>query len=100
QHFGIRLELTNEEQKLHIGYLSGLAWSPLISHHLSYCDIILAAFGNTCVKDYSMVAYNEDSLGYFGILTLLQQQAPKLLLLTEFGGREGDIRLEVAKKMR
>lgn len=97
---GIRLELTNDAKKLKIGYLSGLAWSPLIAHHLGHCDLMLAAFGNTNSSDYSKLGYNEDSLGYYGISTLLEELAPRLMLLTEFGGREGDIRIEVVKKMR
>lgn len=99
-NLGIRLELSDENKKVKIGYLSGLAWSPLLGHHLGYCDLLLAAFGNTCSTDYSRLGYNEDSLGYFGIATLLEELGPRLLLLTEFGGREGDIRLAVTKKMR
>lgn len=97
---GIRLELSKEMKKLKIGYLSGLAWSPLLAHHLGHCDIMLAAFGNTNSSDYSKMGYNEDSLGYFGVSTLLEELAPRLMLLTEFGGREGDIRIEVVKKIR
>ncbi len=99
-NLGIRLELSNENKKMKIGYLSGLAWSPLLVHHLGYCDLVLAAFGNTTSNDYSRLGYNEDSLGYFGTASLLEELAPRLMLLTEFSGREGDIRLEVIKKMR
>jgi hypothetical protein len=99
-NFGVRLELTSETKKLKVGYLSGLAWSPLLVHHLGHCDLLLASFGNTCSNDYSKLEYNDDSLGYFGIATLLEELAPRLLLITEFAGREGDIRLEVTKKMR
>lgn len=97
---GIRLELTNDERKLKLGYLSGLAWSPLLAHHLGHCDLLLTAFGNTNPNDYSKLGYNEDSLGYFGTSTLLEELAPRLMLLTEFGGREGDVRIEVVKKIR
>lgn len=97
---GIRLELTNDVKRLKIGYLSGLAWSPLLAHHSGYCDIVMAAFGNTTASDYSKSGYNDDSLGYYGISTLLEELSPRLMLLTEFGGREGDIRIEVVKKMR
>lgn len=99
-NLGIRLELTNDVKKLKIGYLSGLTWSPLIAHHLGHCDLMLAAFGNTNAGDYSKLGYNEDSLGYYGVSTLFEELAPRLMLLTEFGGREGDIRIEVVKRMR
>ncbi|MBA3237128.1 MAG: hypothetical protein H0T62_02105 [Parachlamydiaceae bacterium] len=97
---GIRFELANETQELKVGYLSGLAWSPLLIHHLGYCDLLLAGFGNTNYNDYSRLEFTEDSLGYSGCSTVLEELAPKLLLLTEFAGREGDIRIEVIKKMR
>jgi len=99
-NFGIRLELANETKQLKIGYLSGLAWSPLLAHHLGHCDLLLAAFGNTSPTDYSRLGYNDESLGFSGMATLLEELAPRLLLLTEFGGREGDIRIEVTKKLR
>lgn len=66
-NLGIRFELTNESKKLKIGYLSGLIWSPLLLHHLGYCDLLLTGFGNTSSSDYSRIGYNEDSLGYFGL---------------------------------
>ncbi len=101
-NLGIRLELSNESKskKMKIGYVSGLAWSPLLVHHLGYCDLLVAAFGNTSSNDYSRIGYNEDSLGYHGSASLFEELAPRLMLLTEFSGREGDIRLEVIKKMR
>lgn len=99
-NLGIRLELSNETIELKVGYLSGLAWSPLLVHHLGYCDLLLAAFGNTHSNDYSRLEYTEDSLGYSGSATLLEELAPKLLLLTEFAGREGDIRIDTIKMMR
>lgn len=99
---GIRLELENQDNSttLHVGYISGMGWSPLIAHHLGQCDILLAGFGNTNMKDYSKLAYIENCLGYYGCHSLMKEVCPKLLLLTEFGGREGDIRLEVIKKIR
>lgn len=99
-NLGIRLELANDVKKLKVGYLSGLAWSPLLAHHLGHCDLMLTAFGNTNSSDYSKLGYNEDCLGYYGVYTILEELAPRLMLLTEFGGREGDIRIEVVKKMR
>lgn len=99
-NLGIRFELTSDHKKLKLGYLSGIAWSPLLAHHLGHCDIILAGFGNTNSNDYLKLGYNEDCLGYYGTSTLFEELAPKVMLLSEFGGREGDIRIEVVKKMR
>ncbi|MBA2727030.1 MAG: hypothetical protein H0U49_02515 [Parachlamydiaceae bacterium] len=97
---GIRLELSNAIDHVRIGYLSKMGWSPLIAHHLSQCDLLLAGFGNTTPRDYSKLGYNENFLGYYGCYSLLEEVTPKLMLLTEFNGREGDLRLEVIRKMR
>lgn len=103
---GIRLDLSRNDERsqdrpsVRFGYLSGTGWSPLLSHHLGHCDVVLAGFGNTNPNDYTKLGYNEDSLGYHGTFTLLEEVSPKLFLNTEYGGREGDIRIEVLKKIR
>lgn len=97
---GIKLQLSKDEETVHLGYISGMGWSPLIAHHLSQCDVLIASFGNTNLKDYSKLGYNDDSLGFHGCYSLLEEVAPKLMLLTEFAGRDGDIRIEVTKKIR
>lgn len=104
---GIRLELKHAdqdknslEQPFQLGYISGMKWTPLIAHYLGRCDLLLASFGNTCHSDYSKLSYNENCLGYHGTYSLLEEVTPRLLLLTEFSGREGDIRLEATKKLR
>jgi tetratricopeptide (TPR) repeat protein len=100
---GIRLDLSSSipgRQSIRIGYISGMGWSPMMAHHLGNCNLVLAAFGNTSPTDYSRHGYNEDSLGYNGSCSLLEEVAPSLMLLTEFSGREGDLRIEVIKKIR
>ncbi len=103
---GIRLDLSpanstdRSSDSVRIGYVSGTSWSPLLAHHLGYCDILITGFGTTNPSDYGKLNYNETSLGYFGTYTLLEEVKPKLLLCAEFDGREGDIRLEIAKKLR
>lgn len=104
---GIRLELRRSnhdknplEHPFQLGYISGMKWTPLIAHYLGRCDLLLASFGNTSHGDYSKLSYNENSLGYHGTYSLLEEVTPRLLLLTEFSGREGDIRLEATKKLR
>lgn len=88
-----------ESAPVRVGFVNA-PWNPLLSHHLGPCDILLAGFGNTCKEDYQKKKYNECSLGYFGTLALLEEIHPKLMICTEFGGREGDIRLEVISKLR
>ncbi len=99
---GLRLELKglNGKRSTQIGYLAGASWSPLIGQHLERCDVLIAGFGNTHANDYTRLSYTDGCLGYFGCYSLFEELAPKLMLCTEFGGREGDISLEIVKKLR
>lgn len=101
---GIRLDLDasdgKEKSSVRIGYIGQVAWSPLLAHHLGSCDLLATSFGSTGPNDYNKVSYNHDCLGYYGTYTLLEEIAPKILLTGEYSGREGDIRVEVAQKMR
>lgn len=99
---GIRLLLSSSRhpQKLSIGYVSGTAWSEALAQDLQSCDILIAGFGHTDSKDYEKLQYTSTCLGYHGILSLTEAVKPKLLILTEFEGDNGDIRLEAAKKLR
>jgi tetratricopeptide (TPR) repeat protein len=100
---GMRLECQPQDTSgcsATIGHVSGTGWSPLLAHNLGRCDILIAGFQNTSSKDYRKVKYNDDSLGYFGCYSLMEEVAPRLMLCSEFEGKEGDIRLEVTRKMR
>lgn len=98
---GIVLELTAANQtSTRIGYLSGASWSPLLADHLGRCDILVAGFGQTQHQDYHRVSYQEGCLGYNGTASLIADLKPRLCLCTEFSGLEGDIRLEVVRKLR
>lgn len=101
---GIRLDLYDfdapEKDSLRIGYLSGIPWSPLLSHHLGPCELLVAGFGNTSAQDLSRHSFSEDGLGFHGTLTLIEEIRPQLFLCSENGGRDGDIRLEIVEYLR
>lgn len=100
---GVRLELHSSKtslQPLSFGLASGIPWSPLLAKNLQGCDVLVAGFEKTNADDYSQVKCNDDCLGYFGTYRLVSEAHPRLLLCCEFSGREGDIRVEVVKKMR
>lgn len=97
---GMRLDLKSEKGSLRIGYLSQAAWNPLLAHYLGSCELLVTGFGNTAPQDYHKLSYHADSLGYHGTFSLLEEIGPRLALCGEFGGREGDIRLEAVQKMR
>lgn len=103
---GIRLDLktppaqSQEKSSVRIGYVGHSCWNPLLAHHLGSCDLLMTGFGHTTPNDYNKISYPQDCLGYYGNYTLLEEVAPKLLLIGEYSGREGDIRLEVSQKIR
>jgi len=110
-NLGIRLELSfsrdslfhnieGENGVVNIGYVSGVCWSERLARYLDVCDVLLAGIGNTNKADYQKTAYIENHLGYFGIASLLDELTLKLLVCTGFSGREGDLRLELIKKLR
>lgn len=102
---GINLELSTRQEGLaqrsvRLGYIGATSWSPLLAHLLGPCDVLVAAFGSTGPSDYEKVSYNDDSLGYFGIYSLMEEVRPRIVLCSEFDGLEGDIRVEVAQRLR
>lgn len=107
---GIRLAFRTEDNEasavndranyVQLGYISGSAYSPILAHHLSGSETIIAAWEDTCANDYQKVQYNESSLGYYGSATLLEELDAQLLVCCEYSGREGDVRVEGTKKLR
>ncbi|MDF2550238.1 MAG: hypothetical protein K0S07_1305 [Chlamydiales bacterium] len=107
---GIRLDLATEDgtgltavdgrSVLKLGYISGTAWTPMLAQHLGQCDVLMTGFETTTASDYGKLKYLEECLGYFGTCSLMEEVRPQLLVYSEFSGREGDIRIEIAKKMR
>lgn len=100
---GIKLDLKREGSESHdlsLGFVSNAAWSPLLSTLLGRCDLLIAGFGDTSPSDYNKITYNSDSLGYHGVANLLHDTSPQLLLIGDFNGKDGDIRLEVVQKLR
>jgi hypothetical protein len=104
---GFRLDLTgpghlssDHSHPIKLGYLSDTAWTPIFSEHLAGCDLLILGVNTTNSEDLNRLRYNEDCLGYYGCLSLIEEIAPRLTLCCEYSGTEGDIRLEIVKKMR
>ena len=96
----IWLELNKGTEVKRIGYVSGAGWSPSLGSHFGPVDLMISGFGTTEPNDYGKLNYQEQELGYFGTYTLMEEMKPSLHLVAGFDGKQGDIRLEVMKKMR
>lgn len=99
---GITLELKSfsDVHTVRLCYASKTTWSPLLAHHFGNCDVLIAGFGHTSSEDYGRRVYNENCLGYYGTYSLLEAVQPRLLLCSEFDGKEGDIRIETIRLLR
>ena len=85
---------------LSLTYLSRAPYTEKLKEMCRGTDILIASFGQTSPYDIGKVELLTQSLGFFGSLSLAENAQPKLMLLADFAGTEGDIRLEVTKKIR
>ena len=97
---GLRFELSDGDYTQIVSYLSGLPWNSIFTSHLRESALVIGAFENTHLDDVNKVKFNTDSLGFNGSSTLIEELSPKLFITCEFSGKEGDIRMDVAKKLR
>ncbi len=108
QALGIRFDLTGLAQDQHtqsvhpvrVGFVSGAPWSPFLAEHLVGCDMLVIGIEETNPEDFNRTRYNPHSLGYFGTLSLLEEVNPRLALCCEFAGGQGDLRIELVRKLR
>jgi hypothetical protein len=106
----IRLELAAKENmdkpsltplnSVKIAMVLGGSWSPEMVASLQNIDLLIAAFEKTSETDYKKLTYRQDCLGYYGTYSLLKECSPKLLIVCNFDGSNGDIRLDMVKKIR
>lgn len=96
----IKLILQEGSLTRSIGFLSSLPWSSSFSALFQECDCIVAGFGSTREVDFNKQHYQKECLGYFGCSSLLFSTHPKVFIFSELDGTQGDIRLEIVKKMR
>ncbi len=94
------LELTKGSEVKRIGYVSGAGWSHTLGSHFGKIDLMISGFGSTEPNDYGKLNYKENELGYFGTYSLLEEVKPALHLVAGFDGKQGDLRLELMKKLR
>lgn len=96
----IWLEMSKGAEVKKVGFVTGAGWSQTLGTHFGSLDLLVSSFGSTEPNDYGKLNYLEKELGYFGTYTLLEEVKPTLHLVSGFDGKQGDIRLEVLKKLR
>lgn len=96
----IWLDLTDGAEVKKIGFVSATGWSTTLAAHFGSINVMVSGFGSTNPNDYGKLNYTEENLGYFGTYSLLEEVKPTLHLVAGFDGKQGDIRLEILKKLR
>lgn len=83
-----------------IGFLLGANWQESLQPFFASCSLMVLGIGKTSAEDLEKVALHTDSLGYFGCFQCIQAQPrAELVLVSEFSRQNGDIRLELVKKL-
>lgn len=93
----LRLQTKNHA----LGLLSGTGWHERLKPFFASCRFMLCGIGKTPAEDLEKVSLQTDALGLFGLAQLLESLPElDLVLLSEFSRQDGDIRLELVKKIR
>jgi len=94
------IALRLETKKASIGLLTGAGWQEKLKRFFASCTIMLSGIGKTPAEDLEMVTLQTGNLGYFGLCQMLHAlPGLELVLLSEFSRQDGDIRLELIKKL-
>jgi hypothetical protein len=98
----IRLELTKEAaSSVSFGYLTNASWSPSCSSFFKECSVLLLGFGQTSPEDLEKISIQSSCVGYFGLAQASEElENLQVLLVAEFCSSQGDIRLEIIKKLK
>lgn len=100
----IRLELSKEIEEMpavSFGYLTTSSWTHLCSSFFKDCSILLLGFGQTGPEDLEKISTQTSCIGYYGLTQASETlENLQVLLVGEFCLSQGDIRLEIIKKLQ
>jgi hypothetical protein len=96
----VRLRPLQENRHLSIGFLSQAPWHEAQNAFLSSCQTAVLGIGETSFEEIASLTPNPSSLGYSGVIKILDNEAIRLAVIAEQGFSEGDIRIESLKRLR
>jgi hypothetical protein len=99
-NLGIKLILESKDGNKTVSYVSETSWRPHLDQFLKGSDLLLFGFGSTSNEDLKKERYQQDCLGFYGSLSLLEKVSPKLAIALEFDSRSASRRLEIIKRLR
>ncbi len=83
-----------------VGFISSGGYHDGLRGLFSPCSLLIAGIGECTAEDLEKVTLQKQTLGYYGLLELIQN-APnlRLALVSEFARSMGDLRLELVQKL-
>jgi hypothetical protein len=96
----IRLRPLQENNRSSLGFLSQAPWHEAQNAFLSNCQTVVLGIGETSFEEIASLSPNTASLGYSGVVKLLENDTSRLAIIAEQGFSEGDIRIESLKRLR
>jgi hypothetical protein len=96
----IRLRPVQENSHASLGFLSQAPWQEAQNAFLSSCQTVILGIGETSFEEIASLSPNTTSLGYSGVVKILDNETTRLAIIAEQGFSEGDIRIESLKRLR
>ena len=87
----IRLRPSQENSHASLGFLSQAPWDEAQNAFLSSCQTVVLGIGETTFEEIASLSPNTASLGYSGVVKLLDNETTRLAIIAEQGFSEGDI---------
>ena len=100
--FGVKLEFGTQEGKFILSYTSDTSFYDKLVNYLEGSDVIVANFSETNKEDLFLNKFKETHLGLNGCNSILEglREKPDVFFISEFWGGLGDIRIEIAKRLK
>jgi len=97
---GCVLAVTTDTRTTKVGYTSDTAYSATVRDAVKDCGVILAHFSAASLDDFAGKERHANHLGFSGMMELIRGTKAQLYILSEFWGGMGDIRFELAQKIK
>lgn len=94
------LALVFDLQSKKIGYFAHAPYSLDCLTMLNQCEVMILGFDETNSQDLMMHEPLERSLGFSGTFNLCNELGPKVAFIVEHSGAIGDVRMELAKRLK
>lgn len=91
---------SDENKNIRIGYLSGANWNSTMATPFANAQVIITGIGETSEADLTGEQSKKGAMGFLGTREMIGQCRPTLSVVGEFRASDGDLRLEVVKRLR